>query len=84
MKLKMKLDKIVDTKQLKGEKWDYVWVPTDKKYKKLIQLRIVDTYTIDTTGDFEMPIDLDDVILIDLMAKETQSKLDEKKKTGDK
>jgi len=75
MKIKMKLEKVVDTKQTKGEKWTYTWFPTQDKYDGLIWLTVKDTEEIIATDDLELPTSVDDTIIIEISKKEEQKKL---------
>lgn len=78
MKLKMKLVEIVDRKKKDGENWAYIWKPTQEKYTGLVQFTVKDDHITETTGDLELPVSVDDTIVLDISTKERQKKLEEK------
>ena len=75
MKLKMKLVEIVDRRKKSGEKWTYIWKPTLDIYKGLVQFTVKDDHKTETTGDLELPITVDDTIILDISVKGKQTDL---------
>lgn len=77
MKLKMKLVKTQETDTEKGETFSYFFVATLEEYKKNVKLVIIceDPYAV--MGKLGLPTTRGDNIVLDMISKEEQSKLED-------
>lgn len=80
MKVKMKLDKIVETKTSKDTKYSMIFTPTLDELKKEIQLKISCKDPYDLAGRLGLPSSLDDTVIVSFSKREEQTTLEGRKK----
>jgi hypothetical protein len=79
MKLKMKLEKIVETKTTKDTKYSMVFTPTLDDLKNEIQLKLSCKDPYDLAGRLGLPSSLDDTVIVSFSQREEQTTLTGKK-----
>jgi len=79
MKLKMKLEKIVDTETEKGPKYTWIFTPTLEDLKKSVKLQISGTDPYDALGDMGLPSRINDTVIVSFSQREEQTTLTGKK-----
>ena len=79
MKVKMKLEKIVETKTSKGVKYSMVFEPTLDELKKEVQMKISCADPYDLAGRLGLPSSLGDTVIVSFSRREEQTTLESKK-----
>lgn len=80
MKIKCKLEQIIDNRQEKTESWTFIFKPTLPDYAKKVKLQISCGDPSEVMGALGLPQGIGDTIVLDMITKEKQTKIDEKGK----
>jgi len=77
MKIKMKLEKIVETKTEGKEGFSFVFKPTLDELHKKVVLSVAASDPFQTMGDLGLPQNISDTVIVSFSRKEEQTKLGE-------
>ena len=75
MKIKMKLEQVIDNKQEKNESFTFLFKPTLDDWNKRVILKVSCTDPYETMGKLVLPQGIGDLIVMELIKKEEQDKL---------
>jgi hypothetical protein len=78
MKLKMKLEQIINNRQEKTESWTFIFKPTLDEYQKRVVFKVSTGDPMETMGNLGLPQSINDTIILEMIRKEEQKKIGEK------
>ena len=78
MKLKMRLEKIVETNGQKTHNWIYTFLPTNEDWKGKITFKVKTSDPFEDMGNLGLPQSKNDTIVLPWEKDKEQAKLEEK------